>query len=304
MAKLNDDIIRLIQAEIDRQGGEFDSIESLNKIAGKVMDLHNREAIQEFEGLSPHQMFLLTNTPFSPDSPVIFKTAPRPELIDTAPIMRVCSLLIRTIGAEKNGIKLTPKGNLPRKIVNEIYQLNLYSTVNSNYSQFKPLDEFDYVPAAYTRTLLQLAGFVKVRSNKLTLTKAGSAISDSFLLFRSLFTTYISKFHKGYLDGFGNDNIGNVAPLYVIYLLKRYGLERKEASFYASLYFKAFPDLLNEYLLNPDNRLKHAHDCFIYRTFDKGLFMFGLADIEYEGIKYYDQKQFIKTSALFRELFL
>lgn len=302
MAKLSDDIMRLIQAEIELRGGEIDSIEGLNKIARKIMDQHNREAIQDFEGLSPHQMFLLMNKPFSPDSPVIFKTAPRLDLIDTAPLMQVCSLLLRTIGAE-NGIKLTPKGYLPRKIVSEIHHLNLYNAVNSKHPQLKPLNEIDSVPAAYTRTLLQLAGLVKVRLNKLTMTKKASAVSDSFLLFRTLFTIYITNFHNGYLDGYSNDNIGNVGTLYVIYLLKRYGFERKEASFYASLYFKAFPDLLSEDLQGPHNHMEHAHDCFTYRTFDKGLFMFGLTDIEYEGNTFIDKKQYIKPTALFQEVF-
>jgi hypothetical protein len=302
MAKLSDEILRLIQAEIDKRGGTVDSIEALNKVAAEVMDQHNREAIQDFEGLSPHQMFLLMHKPFSPDSPVTFKTAPRLDLIDNSPIMQVCFLLIRKISAE-NGIKLTPKGYLPRKVVNEIHLLNLYNTVNSKHPQYKPLDEIDSVPAAYSRTLMQLAGLVKVRSNNLTLTKSGSSISDPYLMFRQLFTIYITNFHKGYLDGFGNDNIGNVGQLYVIYLLKRYGFERKEASFYASLYFKAFPVLLNEYLQDPHNRIEHAQHCFTYRTFDKGLFMFGLADIEYEGIINYDKKQFVKTTALFKEVF-
>ncbi len=302
MAKLSDEIMRLIQAEIDLKGSEGNSIEDLNQIAGKVMEQHNREAIQDFEGLSPHQMFLLMNKPFSPECPVIFKTSQQLDLIETTPIMQGCSLLIKKIGTEKNGIKLTPKGNLPRKIVNEIYQLNLYNKVNTAYPQLKPLDETDSVPAAYSRTLMQLAGLVKVRSNKLILTKTGLASSDSFSLFRTLFTVYLTKFHKGYLDGFSSENIGNVAPLYIIYLLKRYGSERKEASFYASLYFKAFPDLVND-VQDPYHGVNDAHHCYIYRTFDKGLFMFGLADIEYEGIKFMDKKQYIRSSALYRQLF-
>ena len=101
---------------------------------------------------------------------------------------------------------------------------------------------------------------------------------------------------------FGSENIGNVAPLYIIYLLKRYGSERKEASFYASLYFKAFPDLVNDYVQEPYHGANDAHHCYIYRTFDKGLFMFGLVDIEYEG-KIMDKKQYITSSALYRQLF-
>jgi hypothetical protein len=304
MEQSKNEIAKLIQAEIDRKGGEVGSVDELNKIAVEIIERHNQDAFQDFEGLSPQQMHLLMNTPFSPGCPVVYKQHPKPEVINNTPVMRVCSVLIRAM-SEGDGIKLTPKGYLPRKIVGEIFSLNLYQKSSSRYPiEPKPFDEIDYVPAAYTRGLMQLAGFTKVRNNKLTMTKAGlAATKDPVMLFQRLFTAFMAEFHKGYLDGFQSDHIGNIGALYIIYLLKRYGLERREAGFYVSRYFIAFPNLLNDHQPGMNNPLGHCHDCYSYRIFDKGMLLFGLADLVYEGVRFHDQKLYIQATEVFHEVF-
>ncbi len=114
MAKFSDDILKQIQAEIDRKGELPGSLEELNKIASSVMDKYNNAEVPDFEGLSPHNMFLLLNKPFSGGSPVTFNPSVNPAILASVPVIRVASLIMEAIRAE-NGLKLTPKGNLPRK---------------------------------------------------------------------------------------------------------------------------------------------------------------------------------------------
>ena len=115
---------------------------------------------------------------------------------------------------------------------------------------------------------------------------------------------FATSFHKGYLDGYESDAIGNTGTLYVIYLLHRFERAQREASFYASLYYKAFPDLISAIppssFSNPETM---AYDCFIYRIFDKGLFLFGLVDIEFTGGNYIDRKLVVKTTEAFHQVF-
>jgi hypothetical protein len=303
MLKSSEDILKQIQAEIDRRGELPGSLEELNKIASEVVHKFNNAEVPDFEGLSPHRMSLIMNKPFSDESPIKFNPSVNPALLTSLPVIRVCSLIMETIRAE-NGLKLTPKGNLPRKIVSEIFGLNLFTKTNSKHLLTKALNEDDFVPAAYTRALMKLAGLVMIRKNKLLLTKAGMGSYDPVLLFHKLFIKYETDFHKGYLDGYESGSIGNIGGPYVIYLLHLYGHEQREASFYASLYFKAFPDLIRSIPPSPyTEQEKMAYGCYIYRTFDKGLFLFGLVDIEYKGGNYSDRKMYIKTTEAFHQVF-
>jgi hypothetical protein len=302
MGKFSDDIMKQIQDEIDRSGRIPGSVEDLNKIAGQVMARHNQSPVKDFEGLSPHQMFLLQHKPFEQGCPVQFKTVRDTTVLLQTQIIRVSAVIFRALQGDK-GIKLTPKGSLPRKLVKEIFDLDLYANSKSAFFPSKAHNETDFVPAAYTRALMKIAGLIQTRNNFLVITKKGTQ-QEPGLLFQSMFTALCLNFHSGYLDGFGSDNIGNVGSLYILYLLKRYGHERREASFYASLYFRAFPTLLNEIDPTPyRDQTFGAHHCYIYRTFEKGLFLFGLADLEYEG-KGLDQKLFVKASRVFQEVFV
>lgn len=304
MAKISDDILKQIQDEIDRRGEIPGSLDELNKIAASVTDKYNQSPNPDFEGLSPHQMFLLLNKQFSPECIVRFNNAIEKEVAASSPVIKICTLIIDAVRAE-NGLKLTPGGKLPRKIVNEIYNLNIYSENNITDHNKGTLNELDYVPAAITNALMKLSGLVMIRKNRLQLTKAGKSLEgNSEMLFQSLFATFATNFNKGYLDRYESDRIGNLGTLYTVYLLILFGKKLKEASFYAQLYFKAFPELIKEITFHPfSTPEKSAYDCFIYRTFNKGLLLFGLVEIEYEGKDYLNRKMYIKASEIFHHIF-
>ena len=59
MSKITDDIIKQIQDEIKRRGGNIGSLEELNKIAAEINDRHNLTPQPDFEGLSPIQMHMV-----------------------------------------------------------------------------------------------------------------------------------------------------------------------------------------------------------------------------------------------------
>jgi hypothetical protein len=226
------------------------------------------------------------------------------EIVASSPAIKICLLIINAIRAE-NGLKLTTGGKLPRKIVNEIYNLNIYAEINRTHTYKKVLNELDYLPAAFSNALMKLSCLVIVRKNKLQLTKTGKKVAEyPVLLFQTLFTTFATNFNKGYLDRYESNSIGNLGMLYTVYLLSLFGKKQREASFYAQLYLKAFPVLINEIKFHPFSTPEEsAYDCFIYRTFNKGLLLFGLVEIEYEGKDYLDRKIYIKTSEIFHHVF-
>ncbi|MGB8489812.1 MAG: hypothetical protein WCE64_02020 [Bacteroidales bacterium] len=303
MAKFSDDIIKQIQDAIDRRGEVAGSLDELNKIAATVVDKYNRASHDDFEGLSPHQMYILLNKPFSPECFIKLETSGGPDLALKSPVIRICMVIIDGIKAN-NGLTLTKKGNLPRKIVSAICDLNINSQYDISDQNDRTLNELDYAPAAITNALMKLSGLVINRKNKLQLTKTGESIAGKpILLFKNLFTAFTTNFNKGYLDRYESDGIGNLGTLYTVYLLNKFGMKRREASFYAGLYFKAFPKLIDEISFHPFLKPEvMAYSCFIFRTFEKGLFLFGLVEIEYEGKDYLNRKIYIKTSDIFRQI--
>jgi hypothetical protein len=304
MSKISEEILKQIQAEIDRRGIGFDSLDELNKIAAEVTARYNRTAIADFEGLSPEQMHAFDCKQFAPECPVRFKKVINPDIIAASPVMEACWMILNAIRAD-NGLKLTVKGNLPRKVVNEIFNAYIYKELKDNDYYPKVLNELDYYPAAVINALLKVAGITKVSKNKLHFTRNGTTIArDEVQLFQTLCKTYTSRYNKGYLDNYGDTEIGNHGLLFVIYLLHRYGREKREEDFYARLYFKAFPHLINEIrkplYATPEQMAFH---CFTYRVFDKGLYLFGLIDIEYTGKDIFTRKTLVKTTELFRQVF-
>lgn len=304
MLKISEEILKQIEAEIKRRGGNITSIDEFNKIAAEVTSRQNRKANTNFEGLSPDQMHLLLNHPFSDRCCVRFKKVPETDPLLESPIMIACKTILLNIDSGR-GLKLTQKGNLPRKIVSQIYDLPLSPGEDYNHKPATVPNELDYFPAAMAHALLKLSKVVKTRNNSLHFTMEGKkCMQDNWLMFQSLFRTFTSIYNKGYFDYYGENNIGNLGLLFVIYLLDKFGDNKQESKFYAGLYFKAFSDLIREvsHIRYSSSELVAA-DCFEHRVFTRGLSMFGLIEMQALQGKDFRFKYQLKVSPLFHKVF-
>ena len=304
MSKTSEELFRQIQAEFDRRTQGEGSMDELNKIAAEVTARHNRTGIAEFEGLSPEQMYAIHYKQFMPECPVRFSENISPDTIIASPVIQASRVILDAIEKE-NGLKLTVRGNLPRRVVNDIFSLVLVPDQREGRYRLKVLNEFDYYPAAVINALLKVAGITKVKNNRMQFTRKGcKLIRDNMQLFKAVFTTFTSRYNKGYLDGYGDNEIGNAGLLYVIYLLHRYGTQKREETFYARLYFRAFPELIDEierpFYSTPE---QIAYNCLTLRVFDKGLHLFGLIDITYTSRDYLTRSALINTTPLFHHVF-
>lgn len=304
MLKMSEEILKQIEAEIRRRGGNLTSIDELNKIAAEVTSRQNRRANTDFEGLSPEQMHLLLNNPFSDRCSVRFKKVPETDPLLESPIMIACKTILFNIDSGR-GLKLTQKGNLPRKVVSQIYDLPLLPKEDYILKPATVPNELDYFPAAMAHALLKLSKLVKTRNNALHFTMEGKkCMHDNWLMFKLLFRTFITNYNKGYFDYYGENNIGNLGLLFVIYLLDKFGDKQQESKFYAGLYFKAFPDLIQEvsHIRYSSSELVAA-DCFEHRVFTRGLSMLGLIEMQTLQGKNFREKYLIKISPLFHKVF-
>lgn len=108
-------IVALAQEKI--RSGELTSREMIDACLGQVMELANKQPREELAGLSPLEMDRILFHTF--ESPDLVTFPERTQTEPDAPIATLFGFLARVIDDE--GLKTTPKGNLPRKFCQKVF---------------------------------------------------------------------------------------------------------------------------------------------------------------------------------------
>lgn len=164
--------------------------------------------------------------------------------------------------------------------------------------------ETDSITINLSRILPELAGLIKKRKGKISLTKNGKkSIHDNFLLWTNLLDAFATKFNWSYYDGYGENQIGQLGYGFSLILLSKFGKKKQLDSFYAEKYFNAFPQLLDAVEPSFGTFESYATRCYTIRTFERFLDYFGLIKIEREG-KGLDSIKYITKTDLFDRLII
>ena len=252
----------------------FNNLEDLNKELQKRANAHNNAGLDDFEGLTPMQMGALQTFP-DDAGPLILNNLSEAELKKCPLLVQVRFLIDKMKGGKE--IKLTKTGAMSTKLVKEIYELGLLKNEGIEEGISKLYKESDAEEISITRILLEISGLTKKRNGKLSLTKTGEKHTDdgNFIL-KEILTVLFYKFNWGYYDGYNSMAIGRVYPAFSLFLLKKYGDEKRATYFYAGLYFGAFPQLMEE----EDNSFR----CYSLRTFERYFRFMGFVLVEKEDI--------------------
>ena len=302
MGKIADEFAKQIEEEFKRMGKQPGSLEELNKVAAIIYQRHNNGPISDFEGLSPNQMHLLNNFLFNENCPVKIKPIlTNAELLDS-PFLQMAIKLLEIIN-KSDGLKLTEKGNLPRKTVLEINELG-YIKSDDKYL-IKILKEEDYFPLHICNIIVKISGITVTKKGKIFLTKKGTTcLKDHFSLFSALLSTFCLKFNKAYMDRYEGEEIGNVGAGFVLYLLSKFGNEKRDISFYSEKYVRAFPMLKDQ--IKPIGTISISDllaGCLKNRLF--WVFsLFGLIELEEQLESNYRSNYQVKTTTLFNNAIL
>lgn len=255
--------------------GNFDCLDDLNKELNKRIEAYNDNGLNDFEGLSPRQMFALQRGFSSPESPIKLNQLSEEDLEKSPLLMQVRFLMDKMKGG--TDLKLTKTGALPIKIVKEVYDLGYLKNEWIEDGTFKLYKEADAPEISISRILLQISSLAKVRNGKLSLTKKGEQyVNDGNFILMELLTVLCTKFNWGFYDGYDSGDIGRIHSFFILFLLKKYGNEKRPTDFYAERYFRAIPSLLTDRRSN--------FRCLATRAFDRYFFYFGFIDKEREGI--------------------
>lgn len=162
--------------------------------------------------------------------------------IEQIPLMRQVLHLMSFLSASE--LKLTAKGYIPPKIVEELYLMGERSW-NSDW--FKQKSEPKTEEVQVLRVVLKECGLIKTRLSKMSLTAKGKRLlADKNELMRTVMLFLLRDYNTGWLDLYEDMEVGNVGRLYSLWLLHRYGAEWRHTDFYTGEYAKAYP-MLNDY---------------------------------------------------------
>lgn len=261
------------------------------------MALENHYFDVDFDGLSPHNMHALLYSTFDEKKyPLILAKEIDEKFISNVKFNNhIINYLLKL--KEEEPLKLTQKGNLPRKFCREFFQENFTDSNSKIYFEKHPImREEDLYYIRRINILTELAGFTKKIHGKKSLTKRCSKLLASrsiYQIYRDIFLTYTRKFNWGYFDLYPESLIIQRGFGFSIFLVQKYGSKPKEIEFYSNKFLRAFPITIDEFPDNPYFSGKEQYEkCYDLRTFDRFLYLFGLIDIEKKG-KFPSEQRFI-----------
>jgi len=263
------------------EGRQFNSLAEVQAFTDRYTQQRNQRPLDEFQGLSPEQMYRMLHFPFTSPEWVAF-----PEVLSTtptAPILSLFDLLVEAIG--EKGLKPTAKGNLPQKFCREA-ALSYWGeeTLREN-TRFGGINrEEDFIDLHVTRLVAELAGLIRKYKGRFILSRDCRSllnVDGAAAIYPRLLKVYIEQFNWGYRDGYPEIRFIQSAFLFTLYLLTQYGDTWRPHIFYEDSFLHAFPMVLQEMppdtLIAPDEAVR---SCYTLRTLVHFAGFFGLAAVE------------------------
>ena len=296
-----DTVQEYIEKRIKESGIGIPTLEEINGFLAEWMQVENNRPIEHFEGYSPWEMQQIMHNLLGVNCPIQLANFTK-EDCSCVHLLRQVKMLLGFIEKEEN-LKLTKTGNLPPRIVKEVYSIGASNPhIESGFMKLRT--EKDSLSVQMARIALQLMKAVKIRSNSLSLTKSGKELlNNDCKLLSGLLTVMLTKFNFAFFDYYSSENVGVLGVGFNLVLLNLYGKNDQKDTFYSDKYLKAFPMLLEEYIEKYASKDREAAHCYSYRLFDVLLYHLGLVTIE-ETNKYRENHvKLIHRTDLFDRLF-
>lgn len=228
------------------------------------VDGYNNAPLEDFDGLSPVQMDTLLRGEFRES---VVRINDSETVLEQVPLVRMIEVFLSMIDPEK-GLKLTPAGYLPVAVVKELYADAPVKDDAIEAGITKLRLEVECETVHLTRIITDLAGCLRKQHGRLYVTRKGKAFRTQPAVLTTLLTLFGERFNLAYLDGYESPSIAQVGYRYSLYLLSKYGAEKRPETFYAEKYFRAFPQLWT------DDQRRDA-SCYGLRTFPRFFRYFG-----------------------------
>jgi hypothetical protein len=260
---------------------EFQSLEEAQAFASKLMGSRNHSAIDYFDGLSADQMRRFLYHPLESPDLVEF-----PEVLDIEPRGPMPDLFCHIVEAiDEKGLKLTPKGNLPRALSQEAARRVLGEERYEAFTRIvKIRGEEDYGDLFVTRLVGIQAGLIRKQHGRFFRTRCCDALLASgglAAVYPHLLKSAATRFNWAYRDRYPELGIVQHSFLFTLRMLSRYGGEWRDTQFYADAFIRAFPAALMEAGGMPySTPEQHLGRCYVVRALERFAAFCGLVEID------------------------
>ncbi len=224
----------------------FANIHELRTHLGQRAQASNETTLDDFDGLMPSQMHALLNYKAGDETLVQFPLAPVGNI--SAPILDIF-LAIATI-VDRQPCKATAKGKLPRSLCREAAMNVLGEHEFKEMTRFGGINmEEDYPDLHTTRIVAVNSGLLCSDGKKFSLSTECRMLMETKNnagIYRKLLASYSLGYNWGHRDRHPDFHIIQRSFLYSLYLLQRYGAQKRESKFYEEAFLRAFPAVLKE----------------------------------------------------------
>lgn len=277
--------VQAAREEVRRALGdrEFASWEEANEALAAQLEAANRRPLDDFQGLSPEQMYRVFYHPF--DAPELVGFGEDLEDRPEAPVVTLFAVVAEA-AAEEPGIRLTPKGNLPRAVVAAAREALPERDVPGRRRIGTVRNEEDLDELHAARLTAGFARLTRKHKGRLKLTRAARDLlgaGDWGGLYRRLLQAYCREFNWAYRDGHPELPLIQEAAVFSLYLFHRFGDEWRSQAFYEEAFLRAFPDLVRElpaddapWIGSPEEQVGRA---WTLRTVHRFGHFFGLLEV-------------------------
>ncbi|MCP3928942.1 MAG: hypothetical protein GY705_07565 [Bacteroidetes bacterium] len=261
----------------------------------------------DFLKMMTSQKFLaLTQNPLDEESPIALREdIPSKDILEVK-MYRFFKLFLEELKAQQP-MKLTQKGNLPRKFLHLMYDHRIYPDKFVDEGKMKILREHDFFILNKAHIICKLARLIRKYHNKLSLTKNGmKLLENDSLLYKELIKAYTNKYNWAYMSYYP-EHIGQVGWGFVLYNFIRKGGRERPSRYYADQYLSLYPNLLDAF---PERgfttKEKDFYSCFRQRFFENFCSDFGLVDVRVEKDEsgHFAKEWHVKKSSFLGKVFV
>ncbi len=268
------------------QGQNFDSLNDVQDFLDDYVVERSSQGVDDFHGLSSDDMHQLLYQPFGASQVVKFTPSELPDL-SHVPVVYLTLELAKSMNV--GGLKPTAKGNIPQKVVKQIYQAYSQVIKKPKYD-FSINKEDDFYDLNVARHLMMMSGLIRKYDGKFVTSKkmkhylseyqAGNEQCLNDIYF-ALFKSFCTEFNWAYSSYNENYDFIQQSFAFSLYLLSCYGNNYKHTNVYGDYFIDAFPNLLldiEESYCSPEDNIKHCYRLWVFKQFAH---YFGLAKIQY-----------------------
>ena len=243
--------------------------------------LFDNTPLDDFCGMTLNEIRNLLYNPFDKTSPLKINSDIDDDTLNTIPFFRLTEELLKIVQRE-DLIKLTSSGELPKKVLHELYDHKFIKErfIETGISKLNRATDAPSIMNAHHAA--RVAKLLKKVKGKLLLTKSGMMFlkaekrTDFFL---KVLKSYTTEFNWAWNDGYTDFQIGQFGWGFTIMLLYTFGDKRRPKQFYAEMFLKAFPNFIQMIPLHEDSMPeKEFANCYILRSFERFAEWFGFAE--------------------------